>query len=121
MTILSVLALIIGFVAVIVIINYFSTWLQACASGAHISFMKLIGMSLRKIPSGLIVRHYIQLRKAGITNVSTDDLEGHYMAHGHIDKVVNASVPSKPEETVWDEGEAVKLHFDNEAALVVAS
>jgi iron(III) transport system ATP-binding protein len=38
-----------------------------------------------------------------------------------IDKVVNASVPSKPEETVWDEGEAVKLHFDNEAALVVAS
>ena len=37
------------------------------------------------------------------------------------DKVVKASVPSKPEETVWDEGEAVKLHFDNEAALVVAS
>ena len=52
-TILTVIAAIIGFVAVIVIINYFSTWLQACASGAHISFWKLIGMSLRKIPLAL--------------------------------------------------------------------
>lgn len=37
-----------------------------------------------------------------------------------IDKVINASVPSKPEETVWKEGDDVSLHFDEEAALVVA-
>ena len=91
-TVLAVLGIFFGFICFIVIVSYFSTWIQAYASGAHISFLKLIGMSLRKIPSGLIVRHYIQLRKAGITEVTTDDLEGHFMAHGHIDKVVNALV-----------------------------
>ena len=91
-TILTVLGVFFGFIIFVVVVSYFNTWIQAYASGAHISFLKLIGMSLRKIPSGLIVRHYIQLRKAGITEVTTDDLEGHYMAHGHIDKVVNALV-----------------------------
>lgn len=36
-----------------------------------------------------------------------------------IDRIVNASVPSKPEEVVYQEGESVKLVLDPAAALVV--
>ncbi len=75
-----------------VICSYFGTWLQAQASGAHISFWRLLMMSLRHVPSSLIVRCYIQIRKAGINTVTTDDLESHYMAHGNVERVVNALV-----------------------------
>ena len=90
--ILIAAAIFVGIILFIIIVNYFSTWLQAYASGAHISLMRLIGMTLRKIPSGQIVRAYIQLRKAGIDTVSTNDLECHYMAHGNVERVVNALV-----------------------------
>lgn len=81
-----------AFIALGVIFSYFGTWLQAQASGAHISFWRLLIMSLRHVPSALIVRCYIQIRKAGIGTVTTDDLESHYMAHGNVERVVNALV-----------------------------
>ncbi|MCQ2396602.1 MAG: flotillin-like protein FloA [Lentisphaeria bacterium] len=73
-------------------ISYFGTWLQAMSSGAHISFARLLMMTLRHVPSSLIVRSYIQLRKAGLTTISTDELESHYMAHGNVERVVNALI-----------------------------
>ncbi len=96
----------------IIIANYFSTWLQASASGAHISFVKLFGMTLRKIPSAFIVKNYIQLRKAGITDVTTDSLEGHFMAHGNVERVVNALIAA--------EKAGITLTFDRAAAIDLA-
>ncbi len=110
--ILITVAIFIGIVFFIIIINYFSTWLQAYASGAHISLMRLIGMTLRKIPSGQIVRAYIQLRKAGIDTVSTNDLECHYMAHGNVERVVNALVAA--------DKAGIALDFKRAAAIDLA-
>ncbi len=95
-----------------VIANYFSIWIQAMASGAHISFVKLVAMSLRKIPSGFIIKNYIQLRKAGINDVSTDALEGHYMAHGRVEHVVNALIAA--------DKAGIELSFDRAAAIDLA-
>jgi len=102
----------IALVAFIIIVNYFSTWLQAYASGAHISFLRLFGMTLRKIPSGQIVRAYIQLRKAGIESVSTNDLECHFMAHGNVERVVNALVAA--------DKAGIALDFKRAAAIDLA-
>ncbi|MGN0867399.1 MAG: flotillin-like protein FloA [Oligosphaeraceae bacterium] len=110
--ILSVIAVFFLFIAFCIICSYFSTWLQAQASGAHISFWRLLVMSLRHVPSALIVRCYIQLRKAGITTISTDDLESHYMAHGNVERVVNAMVAA--------DKAAINLTFRQAAAIDLA-
>ena len=110
LTFLAVLFLV---VAVCVVFSYFGTWLQAQASDAHISFWRLLMMSLRHVPSSLIVRCYIQLRKAGITNISTDELESHYMAHGNVERVVNAMVAA--------DKAAINLTFRQAAAIDLAT
>ena len=64
---------------------------SAWASGAHISVFTLIGMSLRKVNAALIVRAYIQLHRAGLHNITTE-MEGHAMAGGNVQNVVNALI-----------------------------
>lgn len=95
-----------------VVFHFFGIWIQAWASGAHISFITMVCMSLRKIPPALIVRAYIQLRKAGIETVSSNDLECHYMAGGDILKVVNALIAA--------DKAGIKLDFKRAAAIDLA-
>jgi uncharacterized protein YqfA (UPF0365 family) len=112
LTILLILAGIFVLVSLIVIINYFGLWLQAMASGAPISFIRLLAMRFRNTPSSAIVRTYIQLRKAGLTDISTDALEGHYMAHGNIVNVVNALIAA--------DKAGISLTFNQAAAIDLA-
>ena len=72
----GVLAGIIGFIFIIVLFKYGWLWIQAFASGAHISIANLVGMSLRRINARTIVESKIGATKAGI-NVTTDALETH--------------------------------------------
>jgi uncharacterized protein YqfA (UPF0365 family) len=60
------IALIAGLTIVVVLINFFGTWLRAKLAGAAVSFAKLIGMRLRRVPTGLIVDNRITAVKAGI-------------------------------------------------------
>lgn len=92
LTILGIVAILIAILLLIVTFHFFGIWMQAWASGAHISIFTLFFMSLRKIPPALIVRAYIQLRKAGIDTINSNDLESHHMAGGDILKVVNALI-----------------------------
>lgn len=112
MVILLILCVILCIVVFGIVISYFNIWLQACASGAHVSFVKLVGMSLRKIPAGKIISYYVQLRKAGITNVTTDELEGHLLANGNVMKVVDALVAA--------DKAGIALSFDRAAAIDLA-
>ncbi|MGA7304669.1 MAG: flotillin-like protein FloA, partial [Rhodothermales bacterium] len=50
-----------------------------------------VGMRLRKVPPAIIVRNLITAHKAGIA-VDTPKLEAHYLAGGHVQKVVNALI-----------------------------
>ena len=61
----AVLAVIV-FIFVIVISRYFMTWLRARIANAPVSIGKMIGMSLRKVPVGLIVDNRITAVKAGL-------------------------------------------------------
>lgn len=85
------LALIIGLFALMTT-RYISLWFQAFVSGTPISLFNIIGMSLRKIPPRLIVSARINAFKAGLKNVSVNDLETHYLAGGRVLDVVRALI-----------------------------
>jgi uncharacterized protein YqfA (UPF0365 family) len=72
--------------------RYISLWFQAFVSGTPISLFNIIGMSLRKIPPRLIVSARINSFKAGLKNISVNDLETHYLAGGRVLDVVRALI-----------------------------
>jgi uncharacterized protein YqfA (UPF0365 family) len=77
------------------IIFYFipvGLWFSALISGVRISLLQLILMRWRKVPPSVIVRAMIVAYKAGLTQINRDDLEAHYLAGGHVVKVVHALV-----------------------------
>jgi len=70
----------------------FFLWISARVSGVRISMMQLVLMRIRNVPASLIVRALIEAHKAGLRDVTRDDLEAHYLAGGNVEKVVHALV-----------------------------
>ncbi|MDE5744224.1 MAG: flotillin-like protein FloA [Paramuribaculum sp.] len=70
----------------------FFLWISARVSGVKISLVQLVLMRIRKVPVGTIVQAMIEAHKAGLHDVSRDDLEAHYLAGGNVEKVVHALV-----------------------------
>jgi uncharacterized protein YqfA (UPF0365 family) len=89
--ILGVAALIVILVFAVVIITFFRMWLRALLSGASVGLASLVGMSLRKVNSSVIVDSRIMAVKAGL-NISTNELETHYLAGGNVVRVVQALI-----------------------------
>jgi len=90
MIIIVVLALI-GLVAFLFFINFFRLWLQAKLSKADVKFAELIGMWLRKVDTRMIVISKITAIQAGL-QLTTQDLESHYLAGGRVPNVVRALI-----------------------------
>jgi uncharacterized protein YqfA (UPF0365 family) len=67
-------------------------WFSALISGVRISLLQLILMRWRKVPPPVIVRSMIEAHKAGLADIKRDDLEAHYLAGGHVEKVIHALV-----------------------------
>ena len=69
-------------------------WIQALVSigWRQISLIKLIIMRIRKIPPRQVVNGIINLHRAGLRDISSEDLETHYLAGGSLSKVVNAMI-----------------------------
>jgi len=72
-------------------------WVQSIMSLGlgPISIIDLIRMRLRKIPPRLIVDGVINLHKAGLPTISTDMLETHFLAGGHIQNIVIALIAAE--------------------------
>ena len=91
------LTIILGIVALIFLIVFlyyvpFLLWLSARVSGVSISLIQLFLMRIRKVPPSIIVNAMIEAHKAGLVSVRRDDLEAHYLAGGHVARVVHALV-----------------------------
>ncbi len=94
MVIFSVL-LVIAIIVVLAIFFYyvpFLLWLSAMVSGVHISLLQLFLMRIRKVPPQIIVRAMIEAHKAGLSTITRDELEAHFLAGGHVERVVHALV-----------------------------
>lgn len=87
----------IGFVAIIALSIFFYyvpffLWISARVSGVRISLIQLFLMRIRKVPASIIVQALIEAHKAGLSEVTRDDLEAHFLAGGNVVKVVHALV-----------------------------
>ncbi|MDT0632490.1 flotillin-like protein FloA [Rubrivirga sp. S365] len=89
------LVVILGVVLLAIVLLYFipvRLWLTAVFSGVKLSlFRDLVGMRLRNVPPSHIVNPLITAHKAGIP-VEPPQLEAHYLAGGHVQKVVQALI-----------------------------
>ena len=79
------------FIALLILASFFKLWLRAYSSQADIKMSELIGMWLRKVNSQTIVQSKITAIQAGL-QLSTKDLESHYLAGGRVPNVVRALI-----------------------------
>lgn len=68
-------------------------WFAAVLSGVWISPLSMVGMRLRRIPPQVILSALIQAKKAGL-NITSEELEKHYLAGGDVFRVIYALVAS---------------------------
>ncbi len=94
MEIFTIVIIALAFVVLVIFLYYvpFLLWVSAQVSGVRISLVQLFLMRIRKVPPHKIVDCMIEAHKAGLNDVTRDGLEAHYLAGGHIERVVHALV-----------------------------
>lgn len=80
-----------GLVFLLILLKFARLWLQAYFSRADIKLSELIGMWLRKVDAKSIVLSKITAIQAGL-ELTTKDLESHYLAGGRVPNVVRALI-----------------------------
>src|SRR5437870_7195575 len=90
--------LIIGFIVIgislilmFIFFSFIRLWIQSLLTGARIGMLDLVGMKLRNVDYGMIVRQKIAMVQAGV-RVETADLEAHYLARGNVPKTATAVI-----------------------------
>ena len=78
-------------VVFLILAKFIGLWIRARVSNAPIGLLNLVAMWIRKVPTSLIVDSRITAAKAGL-NFTTDQLEAHYLAGGHVADVVLALI-----------------------------
>ena len=105
---------IIGGIILLIIValafQYIGLYLQAWVSGAKVGFVDLVMMRFRKVNANSVVINRISAKKAGI-EVSTDQLEAHYLAGGQITNVVRAMIAADKARInlQWETATAIDL------------
>ena len=87
-TILMIMA---ALLLIIIIFFYyvpFFLWINALSAGVHISLVQLFLMRLRRVPPRIVVYAMIEAHKAGLKDVTRDNLEAHFLARGQDRKSV---------------------------------
>lgn len=69
-----------------------SLWITAIFSGVRIGLFDLVFMRFRKVPPALIVRSMILATKAGLKEITVNQLETHFLAKGHLEQVIKALI-----------------------------
>jgi uncharacterized protein YqfA (UPF0365 family) len=111
--ILLIIAIGLGLVLLAIFFSFVPVmlWISALASGVRISIFTLIGMRLRRVIPSRVINPLIKAVKAGL-NVSTNQLESHYLAGGNVDRVVNALIAAQRAN--------IELSFERCAAIDLA-
>src|SRR5215475_1909789 len=83
--------LLLGLFFMVVFFSFLRLWIQCFLTGAKISIWDLVGMKLRNVDYGMVVRQKISLVQAGV-KVSTQELEAHYLSRGNVPKTAAAVI-----------------------------
>ncbi len=89
---LAIAAALLALLAFFFGINFGRLWVMAAFAKARVGIGELIGMALRGVNPSVIVNSKIQAWKAGLTDITTEDLETHYLARGRVPNVVQALI-----------------------------
>lgn len=113
---ISIFTLVIVVFAIIVLGILFTfvpvmLWISALAAGVRVSIFTLIGMRLRRVIPSRVINPLIKAHKAGL-DVTTNQLESHYLAGGNVDRVVNALIAAHRAN--------IELQFERSAAIDLA-
>jgi uncharacterized protein YqfA (UPF0365 family) len=109
--IIAFVLLIIVFFIFMMIWNAVQLYVQSILSNAQVGLTSIVLMRFRKVDPNIIVTARITAKKAGI-DISADKLEGHYMARGHVLRVVQALIAANKAD--------IPLTFDRAAAIDLA-
>ncbi|MGK0170028.1 MAG: hypothetical protein ACI9W2_001751 [Gammaproteobacteria bacterium] len=91
--------------------NAFWLWWQSVLSNAPVSLLQIIFMRFRKVNPATVVTNRITAMKAGI-EITGDELEAHYLAGGHVTRVVQALISAHKAD--------IPLSFDRACAIDLA-
>tara|TARA_R110002111_G_scaffold254461_2_gene320112 strand:+ start:15488 stop:16537 length:1050 start_codon:yes stop_codon:yes gene_type:complete len=94
--------------------RYAGLWVQCKMTKAGISFPNLVMMSIRKVNPTIIVRSKIMAIQSGVTrhyDITTRDLEAHYLAGGNVPNVIRALIAAERAniELDWQAAQAIDL------------
>ena len=108
--VLLLIIILVVLVFFLVFLKFFRLWLQAKLSRADVTFAELIGMCLRRSDYRTIVLCKITAIQGGL-NLTTRDLESHYLAGGQITNVVRAMILAKKKKVdlSWEEATTADL------------
>ena len=114
MEIFTIVIIALALVVLVIFLYYvpFLLWVSAQVSGVRISLVQLFLMRIRKVPPHKIVDCMIEAHKAGLKDVTRDGLEAHYLAGGHIERVVHALVSANKAK--------IALPFEDATAIDLA-
>jgi uncharacterized protein YqfA (UPF0365 family) len=86
-------------------------WISAVAAGVKVGIFTLVGMRLRRVKPKRVIEPMIKAHKAGI-QLSTNQLESHFLAGGNVDRVVDALIAAQRAD--------INLTFERCAAIDLA-
>lgn len=109
--VVGIIALVVVIALIAIIGQFVSVYIQALVSKAPVRLLELIGMRLRKVNIGTIVASRIRAVKAGM-ELSTNQLETHYLAGGNVLRVVSALIAAQKAK--------IELDFDTACAIDLA-
>jgi uncharacterized protein YqfA (UPF0365 family) len=94
----------------VIMFNFVGLYVRALVSGAHVTFVELIGMRIRNVNPTVIVNARIQALRAGL-NVSTPEMESHVLAGGNVIRVINAMIAANKAniDLSWKTATAIDL------------
>lgn len=111
--ILPIIVIAIILIALVVLFTFVpvALWISALAAGVRVGLFTLVGMRLRRVVPSRVINPLIKAYKAGL-DVSTNQLESHYLAGGNVDRVVNALIAAHRAN--------INLSFERGAAIDLA-
>ncbi|MEQ6121167.1 flotillin-like protein FloA [Reichenbachiella sp. MALMAid0571] len=83
-------------------------WITAQFSGVKVGLAELVFMRIRKVPPSIVVNSLITVTKAGI-QVTTNQLETHYLAGGHVPSVIKALISAEKANIALDFNQAAAI------------
>ncbi len=90
-----VLLALFGLIFFVLFGKYFKLWLRGFVTRAGIGPHTLVFMSLRKVNPNVIVEGRITSVQAGLTGISTQAIEAHYLAGGNVRNVIRAMIAAQ--------------------------